>query len=65
MMLADIKSEHGGSLQVNSLSQTPVVYAPDGVAVSQGYRSGIGEQGASLVVNCTLWLCPLVESSSG
>jgi hypothetical protein len=42
MMLADIKSEHGGVFTIEYL--IPVVDAPDGVSVSQG-GTGIREQG--------------------
>ena len=44
MMLADIKSEHGGSLQLNSLSLTPVrrgYRCPGGAGRASGER-GVG-----------------------
>ena len=40
MMLANIKSEHGGVITFQYL--IPVVYTPHGVPVSQGCRSGSG-----------------------
>ncbi|MGB7093491.1 MAG: hypothetical protein WBD62_02470 [Anaerolineales bacterium] len=55
MMLVSIKSEHGGSLQVNSLSLMPV---------SQGYRSGIGEQIVRKLVTFILWSSAAIYSSS-